>query len=134
MFLAFFDVSTSTMFIGAQPFPLGEEETAFLDELAVNDINHPVLADFSPGQIITLRESESGTPALLWPEDMDEEEDANILFIRGPNDEYSGRAIIVATEDFSGSRGIIATLAFYRLPEDIQRTFALNAVAWMLGE
>jgi hypothetical protein len=42
--------------------------------------------------------------------------------------------MIAATDTQSGRHIILATFAFYRLPEDIQRLFALNTVKWLLEQ
>ena len=42
--------------------------------------------------------------------------------------------MVTISQEYYGQsiRLVLATFAFYRLPEDAQRTFALNAVEWMM--
>ncbi|MFN2270333.1 MAG: DUF4350 domain-containing protein [Anaerolineae bacterium] len=131
VFLAVIELeSVGMMFIGAQPLPFYVDFEPIAD-LQVADTTHPLAAGFEPGEILALSPSESGVPAAVYGVDV---EDTSVIFRRGPGSSSAGVAVLVAAEDESlDSRAAIALFSFYRLPEDTQRKFALNAAAWLVG-
>jgi hypothetical protein len=124
------------MFIGAQPLAMPEEDQlAPIDDLQVDDASHPLAAGFALDEPITLLPSESGVPATVMSQE-DTTEESQIVFRRGPDSVEAGTpAVVTISQEYYGEsvRLVLATFAFYRLPEDAQRTFALNAVEWMMG-
>jgi hypothetical protein len=126
--------SGGVMFIGAQPLPFFID-FASIEDVRVADASHPLAAGFEPDQILALSASESGVPAAVASEDESGiGENTSIVFRRGPDSPAAGTAVVVAsTDETLNLRTIIALFAFYQLPEDAQRTFALNAAAWLMG-
>ncbi|MBN1877727.1 MAG: hypothetical protein JXA33_26130 [Anaerolineae bacterium] len=124
--------SGGILLVGAQPLPGLEEDYAPLYDLEVAGTESMLLEGLTPGEIIELSDSENDVPALIVPED----EDIEVLLMRGPDSPQTGTPVIVATEDEGEgvNRLIIAALAFYRLPEDVQRTLTMNAVSWLMRE
>ncbi|MFL7790510.1 MAG: DUF4350 domain-containing protein [Anaerolineae bacterium] len=135
VFIAFEDIeSGGMMFIGAQPLPFFTEFEP-IDDLQVADNTHPLAAGFEPDEILALSASESGVPAVLAEEGEGGGTEGNsVVFRRGPDSISPGAIVVLAGEDeVLGIRSIIALFSLYRLPEDAQRTFALNAAAWLVG-
>jgi hypothetical protein len=126
------------MMIGAQPMAGLESELAALDDLQIADALHPVAASFEADEIITLLPSESGVPAVILSVDDITFTDFSVVIERGPESDEAGTpALITVTEEFYDGeefRLILATFAFYRLPETAQESFALDAVTWLMGD
>lgn len=131
-------VESPVILLGAQPLPfLGVDiETEPLNDIEVVDTSHPLAAGFSEGEVIVLSESESGVPAFLLPEDDTSPAGVSysqIVFARGPDSPSAGSPVAVVTGN--GDELVpsiaIAAFEFYRLPEDVQRKFALNIAKWM---
>ncbi len=120
------------MLIGEQPLPSSAEEvpTAPLEDLQVQDADHPLMAGFSEDEILPLGALENDIAAMVIPED---DEFATVL-VRGPDSEEADSPALVAGEDDPDNRYIIAGFAFYRLPTAVQRTLARNIAAWLLNE
>jgi len=135
IFASFEDIeSKGVMFIGAQPLPIFTEFEP-INDLQVADTTHPLAAGFELGAVLTLSASESGVPAVFIPEsESDLIEGTSIVFTRGPGSSSPGGTVVIAGYDPSlDMRMIIACFSFYRLPEDAQSLFALNAAAWLTG-
>ncbi|MCP4544671.1 MAG: hypothetical protein GY832_46820 [Chloroflexi bacterium] len=113
------------MLIGAQQLPLGIKFEP-INDLQVNDASHPLTAGFAPDEVITLLASESNVPAAAIS-DTNIDGETQVIFTRGPGSSNPGTPALIATPD------IIAAFAFYRLPEDAQRTLALNTAKWLFG-
>jgi len=127
------------LFIGAQPVPVPEGDTALINDLVVVDAGHPIAKGFEQDQVIPLNPSESGVPALvIQPEALDSAgAEVAVIFERGPQSEEAGaRALVAGTGggDDAIERAIVAAFALYQLPEDMQRMLVLNAVEWLLAE
>ncbi|HET7091797.1 MAG TPA: DUF4350 domain-containing protein [Anaerolineae bacterium] len=127
------------LFIGAQPVPVPEGETALISDLVVVDAGHPIAKGFEQDQVIPLNPSESGVPALvIQPEALDSAgAEVAVIFERGPESEEAGaRALVAGTGGVGDTveRAIVAAFALYQLPEDMQRMLVLNAVGWLLAE
>ena len=122
------------MLIGAQPIPLFTEFEP-INDIQVADSTHPLAAGFEEDEIFVLSASESGVPAVTaTEEDADIGDEVAVVFRRGPDSPSPGAPVVVAGyDDAQNLRIIAAFLAFYRLPEDAQRAFALNAVSWLIG-
>ena len=122
------------MVIGAQPLPLFTEFEP-INDIQIADSTHPLAAGFEADEILTLSASESGVPAVLaTEEDTDIGDEVTVVFKRGPDSPSPGSPVVVAGYDDTQSLRIIAAFfAFYQLPEEAQRTFALNAVSWLIG-
>jgi hypothetical protein len=122
------------MLIGAQPIPLFTEFEP-INDIQVADSTHPLAAGFEADEILALSASESGVPAVTaTEEDADIGDEVAVVFRRGPDSPSPGTPVVVAgSDDAQNLRIIAAFFAFYRLPEDAQRTFALNAVSWLIG-
>lgn len=132
-FLALLEIENSVIFIGAQPFPpFGEVAT--MTDVEVSDFDHPLAEGFEENQVIELLESESGTPTMVFQSEdftpLGAGETVSFVLSRGPNSEESGNPVVIANEREDG-RFIIAGIAFYRLPEEVQRTLALNIASWL---
>jgi hypothetical protein len=130
------------MFIGAQSMPLFDVEYAPIYDLEIADSDHPLAEGFDTGDVIPLTDSESGAPALVVSDSEEEDmtETARVIFNRGPESPQAGQPALMAILEEEGedttegdSRAVIATFAFYRLPEDVQRTLALNVVKWLIA-
>ena len=129
------------MLIGAQVFPSSDEEYEPITDLKVADTTHPLAAGFASDEILSLLASESGVPAAVISDTdvSDVDDEVKVVFARGPDSPETGTPALMAfiNGDGSGdgevSRLIIATFAFYRLPEGAQRTLALNAARWLTG-
>ena len=124
------------MLIGAQPVASAEGEYADIGDLRVVDPLHPLASGFEAEEIIKLGPSESGVPAITMIVDESSLSDYSIIFERGPDSEETGSpAVLALSESYAGAelRLILATFAFYRLPETAQETFALNSVSWLMG-
>jgi hypothetical protein len=125
----------NVMFIGEQPFPSFTTDPAELNDLELVDATHALAAGFSEGELITLLPSESGVPAIIIPDSPETFGEGDIVFTRGPDSPEAGNpAVIAAIDEQTNGRIILVGFAFYRLPEEAQRTFALNAVGWLVGE
>jgi len=125
--------SGGIMLVGTRPLPSVGDNYAPISDLRVADPSHPLAAGFASDEVLTLLASESGVSALVISEaDVGE---AQVIFTRGPDSQESDAPALVAAIDEGEniSRVIAASFAFYRLPEDAQRTLALNAVKWLLG-
>ncbi len=129
------------MFIGAQSMPLFDAEYAPIYDLEIADSEHPLAEGFDTGGVISLLDSESGVPALVVSEVEEEDltDTASVVFNRGADSPEAGQpALMAIVEDGAAaeeeSRAVIATFAFYRLPEEAQRTLARNVVEWLLDE
>ena len=138
-FAAMAGVGGRVMFIGAQAVPAGEAGTAPIDDLEVVDATHPLAAGFAEGDVIPLLASDSDVPAIVVVEDTlrssGETAEVSIVFARGPDSQDSGSpAVVTSTGDAITGRIIVATFAFYQLPDEARRTFALNAVKWLMEE
>ncbi|MBN1812109.1 MAG: DUF4350 domain-containing protein [Anaerolineae bacterium] len=122
------------MLIGAQPIPIFTEFEPIYD-IQVADSTHPLATGFETDEILTLSASESGVPAVIaTEEDAEIGDEVTIVFRRGPDSPSSGAPVVAAGYDDAQSLRIVAAFfAFYQLPEDAQRTFALNAVSWLIG-
>jgi hypothetical protein len=125
--------NVGVMIIGAQPIPLFTNFEP-IDDIQVADSTHPLAAGFEADEVLALSASESGVPAVVaTEEDAEIGEEVTIVFKRGPDSPSPGAPVIAAGYDDTQSLRVIAAFfAFYRLPEDAQRTFALNAVSWLL--
>lgn len=133
--LAVSSIKDRAMYIGAQPLPLPESESAPISDLQVNDASHPIAAGFAPEQVITLQPSESGVPAMVIKPDSYDPANFSVIFKRGPTSERRGASAVIAGKGKATDtvqRVILASFAFYQLPDDVQQTFALNAVKWLL--
>lgn len=86
--------------------------------------------------LIPLSESLSGVPEQLFrPEDFSDTDGTTaIVLTRGPGNATPGGPVLFAGDDGLSPRTVIAALAYYRLPFDVQETLALNIVGWLLGE
>ncbi|MBN1888490.1 MAG: DUF4350 domain-containing protein [Thermoflexales bacterium] len=126
-------VEGGVMLIGEQPLPLEveAEETGSISDLRVADGDHPLAKGFETGQVLTLLPLDKPVQTMAIPE-----VEFDVVFERGPDSPEAGTPAMVAGVDEGGteSRVIIATFAFYRLPEAARRTLALNAAAWLLVE
>jgi hypothetical protein len=134
-YYAISEIMEPIMYIGAQTTYYDLEPAPVVD-IEVRDDSHPIATGFELGEVIELYPSESGVPALVY---LDEEyfytETTSVIFARGPQSDYAGTPLVIAYDFFDIEYRLIeANLAFYRLPEEVQRTFALNAIAWLLGE
>jgi hypothetical protein len=127
------------MLIGAQSLPGLEVDYEPINDLAVADTPHPLAAGFVTDEIIALLPSESGVPAMVMAgEDFfgSRGNDVTVVFTRGPGSPQAGTPALVVADDTGSegiTHGILATFAFYRLPDETQRTLALNAAAWLVG-
>ncbi len=123
------------LLIGAQPLPVYEGEFEPIYDLQVMDAEHPLANGFDVGDVIPLGESESGVPAIVIPDA--EDSDIGVIFARGPESTpEEAPAVMTILDEYDeeeSSRAVVATFAFYRLPEDAQRTLALNIVHWLMG-
>ncbi len=125
------------MFIGAQSMPLFDADYAPVYDLEVADGDHLLAEGFEAGDVIPLLDSESGVPALVVSEVEEDDlaDTSSVVFNRGPESPEAGKpALMAIVEDGEESRAVIATFAFYRLPEEVQRLLALNVVEWLLDE
>ena len=134
-YLVISEILENIMYIGAQTGSYADELTPVMD-IEVTDSSHPLAAGFEMGDVIDLYPSESNVPAIVY---MDDEyfysDTTSIVFARGPQSEFAGTPLVIAYDFYDIEYRLIeANFAFYRLPEEVQRTFALNAVAWLLGE
>jgi len=133
-----FSIEGPVMYLGEQPLPpeaLAEPPAELLD-VQVVDSAHPLVAGFQIGPVIDLLPSESGVPALvLSPGDLsaDPASETSVVMARGPQSPGEGSPVLVARAE-AGQQSILALFSFYRLPEELQATFALNAASWLLGE
>ena len=126
--------SGGVMLVGAQPLPLLGSDHEPINDLEVADDSHPLAAGFTPDEVLTLLASESGVPAVVIS-DTDVGDEIAIVFTRGPESPEAGTPALIAAIDEQDevSRVIIAAFAFYRLPQEAQRTLALNAARWLMG-
>lgn len=122
------------MLIGEQPLPMQMEveETASISDLRVVGSDHPLAKGFEPNQVLTLSSLDNPVSTMVIPESAE----ADTVFERGPGSPQSGTPALIAGLDEASTSGpiIVATFAFYRLPEDAQRILALNAAAWLMGK
>jgi hypothetical protein len=124
------------MLIGARPLPSFDEIYEPIDDLKVADGSHPLAAGFAQDEIILLFASESGVPAMVLTENEIDTDEVEVVLARGPASAEPDVPALVAGVGEEGdaiTRLILASFAFYRLPEEAQRTLALNAAEWLLG-
>jgi hypothetical protein len=129
-------VEGSLMLIGARPLPSFDEIYEPIDDLKVADGSHPLAAGFAQDEIILLFASESGVPAMVLTENEIDTDEVEVVLARGPASAEPDVPALVAGVGEEGdaiTRLILASFAFYRLPEEAQRTLALNAAEWLLG-
>jgi hypothetical protein len=122
--------------IGDQPLPptFLVTEPAPINDLTVSDDLHPVAFGYMKGDTITLLAAQSDTPAIVFSaEDFANDENATAVFVRGETSPEAGSPAIVASEESSGQRSIIAAFAFQRLPEDERFALAWNMIYWLLN-
>lgn len=130
----FFDQEKGTWISGAQSFPqFDDQDPAPIFDLTVVNNNHPVTNGLSDEQLIALDPSASGVPAIVIPPDITEDPSAEILLVRGPESDFAGQAVFVATSTDETDRALLSTMAFYRLPPEVQEIIALNTMAWLLN-
>ncbi len=124
--------SGGVMLIGAQSMPLFGTDYQPIDDLQVVDAAHPLAAGFATDDVFPLLASESGVSALVIADAVDDE--FQVVLDRGPESIEAGTPALIAAIDENEdiSHIIIAAFAFYRLPEDAQRTLALNTVEWLM--
>jgi hypothetical protein len=124
--------SGGMMLVGAQSMPLLGIDFQPIDDLQVADASHPLAEGFAADDVFPLSASESGVPAMVIADAIEEE--FQVILARGPDSvEASTPALIAAVDEAEDvSHAIIAAFAFYRLPEEVQRTLALNAVEWLM--
>lgn len=127
--------SGNVLLVGAQPLPIdtAEFEYAPINDLVVADTTHPLLEGLTAGELITLLPSESNVPAMIISGD---DVESAILLTRGPNSPSTGSPALVAAVDETSdiNRIVVAAFPFYRLPESVQRTLALNIAAWLMAD
>ncbi len=124
----------NVMFIGEQPLPNFEPSPVSLNDLEVADAAHPIAFGFEAGQVLSLLPSGSDVPTIVIPETPNLEE-VQVVFKRGPGSPETGRPVVLtAVDSQKKGRIVLAGFAFYRLPEEARRTFALNAVKWLLEQ
>ncbi len=127
--------SGNVLLVGAQPLPIdtAEFEYAPINDLVVADTPHPLLEGLTAGELITLLPSESSVPAMIISGD---DMESAILLTRGPNSPSTGSPALIAAVDETSdiNRIVVAAFPFYRLPESIQRTLALNIAAWLMAD
>ncbi|MCP4544805.1 MAG: hypothetical protein GY832_47505 [Chloroflexi bacterium] len=124
--------SGGVMLIGAQSMPLFSIDFQPIDDLQIADASHPLAAGFAADDVFPLLASESGIPAMVIDDAVAEE--FQVVLARGPNSAESGTPSLITAVDEAEdvSHIIIAAFAFYRLPEEVQRTLALNAIEWLM--
>jgi hypothetical protein len=128
--------NANIFFTGAQVLPMDVEPTyEEVYDLRVANVSHPLAEGFAPDDILELSDSESGVPATVIA--ASDVEDADIILTRGLESPSPGTPALVAITDEeieggTGTRIILGSFAFYRLPEEAQRTLALNAARWLM--
>ncbi|NUM46664.1 MAG: hypothetical protein HUU38_18325 [Anaerolineales bacterium] len=127
------NINAPTWLMGAQP--LFASDTEPLIEVEIANLDHPIVAGLTE-TLIPLSESLSGVPEQLFrPEDFSDTDGTTaIVLTRGPGNATPGGPVLFAGDDGLSPRTVIAALAYYRLPFDVQETLALNIVGWLLGE
>ncbi len=130
-------IEGSVMFIGEQVLPpqFFPDRPQPLEDLEAQESNHPLADGFETGQVIPLAASNSRVPALVASADSLSQADGgqvDVIFSRGPQSAGAGSPVVLAREE-NDQRIVLAFFAFYRLPEDLQAQFALNAAAWLVG-
>ncbi len=127
--------SGNVLLVGAQPLPVDTAEVDYapINDLVVAETTHPLLEGLTAGELITLLPSESNVPAMVIanndPENI-------VLLMRGPGSPSTGNPALIAAVDETSdvNRIVVAAFAFYRLPESVQRTLALNIAAWLVED
>ena len=128
------EMEMGILYVGAQSFPISGTNTADLNDVEVVNGSHPLAAGFEEGEVISLTTSESGVSAFVIDVDDLDGITVSAVFARGPNSLEAGAPVLIAfSDERAGVRLIRGYFAFYRLPEAAQRTFAINAVEWLLG-
>ena len=128
------EIEMGILYVGAQSFPISGTNTADLNDVEVVNGSHPLAAGFEEGEVISLTTSESGVSAFVIDVDDLDGITVSAVFARGPNSLEAGAPVLIAfSDERAGVRLIRGYFAFYRLPEAAQRTFAINAVEWLLG-
>jgi hypothetical protein len=128
------------MLIGAQPLPVFEEDYEPIEDLSVADTSHPLAKGFTQDEVISLLPSESSVPAIVITEEElfgPGDDEVAVVFTRGPDSPQAGTPALLVGSSNTGEgpeRFILGGFAFYRLPEETQRTLALNAAAWLVGQ
>ncbi len=112
---------------------VGDTETeAVQRDIQVEDASHPLAAGFMPAQVIEFATPPSGEEYAV---DVLEgfEEDASVVFVRGPESEASGIPSIVTIDDeFGQFRLVFIGFPLYLLPDESKSRLVLNAVSWLL--
>jgi hypothetical protein len=129
-------VEGSFLLIGEQPVDPTLYQTDALLDIEVADPAHPLATDLPAGEPIVLSESYSGVPAVIFEDLSEPMAEMSVVFTRGPQSSAAQSPVLQAydfTAEEDGSRFAFALFAFYRLPEELQPTFALNVVNWLLG-
>jgi hypothetical protein len=101
-------------------------------DLQVNDADHPLAEGFESDEVIAFEPPSDADYEINVLEGFEPDE-ADFVFVRGPESEESGAPSVVAVEDeFSGVRIAIIGFPIYLLPKDAQSRLVLNTVSWLL--
>jgi hypothetical protein len=102
-------------------------------DIQVNDASHPLAAGFERDEVIAF-ESPSGADYEINVLEGFEPDEADFVFVRGPESEESGAPSVVAVEDeLSGVKITVIGFPVYLLPEASQTRLVLNTVSWLLN-
>ncbi|MCP4427211.1 MAG: hypothetical protein GY803_22210 [Chloroflexi bacterium] len=122
--------------MGAQPFASFDDAYAPVADLEVTGGEHPIMAGLTDGDVFDLLASDSGVPATVLSADdyvpFGEDDKVDFVLSRGPGSEESGSPVMIVSET-TYNRFVLASFSFYRLPEDVQQTLAVNIVEWLMA-
>ncbi|MGD8623662.1 MAG: DUF4350 domain-containing protein [Anaerolineae bacterium] len=108
------------------------EVLAVQRDIQVNDADHPLAQGFESDEVITFEPADTDYEINVL--EGFEPEEADFVFVRGPESEESGAASVVAVEDeFSAVKISIIGFPIYLLPEAAQSRLVLNTVSWLLN-
>jgi hypothetical protein len=110
-----------------------DRERGLLLDIQVAQADHPFSEGFEADQVITLErflaEADYATYVMT---DVDPDP---MIWVRGPESEFAGEAVISAIEDdFSGSRIAAVGVPLYLLPYEDGELLGTNILLWLLGK
>ena len=103
-------------------------------DIRVEADGHPLAQGFQPGEIISFLSGPSGMEYEIDVQDMVEDRDGQVVFVRGPDSQDAGSSSIWVVEDGSTDVQIVFIgFPVYLLPEEARSRLVMNAADWMLN-
>jgi len=110
-----------------------ESESGPLLDIQVVQADHPLAEGFEADQVLALQRFTAEEDYAAYV--LSETDPASIVFARGPESEFPGKAVLSVDQDEgSGSRSIWIGFPIFLLPYEDEVQLGTNAVRWLMGE